>query len=82
MKFLMNRFKALRIDMRIDLGGGDIGVTEHFLDNAQRSAVLQQMAGKGVAQGVRRHIFNNARFLGVFLDDLPEALTAERCFAV
>ena len=82
MEFLMNRFEALGIDVCIDLGGGDIGMAEHFLDDAQRSAVLQQMAGKRVAQGVRRHVFHNARFLGVFLDDLPQALATERCFAV
>ena len=39
--------------MGIDLGGRDVGVTEQGLHDAQVRAVVQQMAGKGVAQHVR-----------------------------
>ena len=46
--------QAVAHDMGIDLRGGDVGVAEHFLDAAQIGAVLQQMAGEGVAQHVGR----------------------------
>ena len=82
MKFLMNRFEALGIDVGIDLSRRNIGMTQHFLDDPQRSAILKQVAGKGVAQGVGRHGFHNTGLLGVFFDNLPEALAAQRCFAV
>ena len=39
--------------MRIDLCRRNIGMTEQFLDDAQIGAILQQMAGEGVAQHVR-----------------------------
>ncbi len=48
--------QMLEIQMCVDLGRGDAGVAEQFLDRAQVSARLQQMAGKGVAQHVRMHV--------------------------
>jgi len=50
MKLPMNAFEAVGIDMGVNLGGGDIGMTEHFLNDSQRRAVGQQVAGKGVSQ--------------------------------
>jgi hypothetical protein len=39
MELSMDRFQALLIDMGVNLRGRNIGVTEHFLDNAQIGAV-------------------------------------------
>ena len=42
-------------DMGVDLRGRDVGVAEQGLHDAQIRAVVQQVAGKGMAQHVRRH---------------------------
>lgn len=38
--------------MRIDLGGGDVGVTEQGLDGAEVRAAFEQVSGEGVAEHV------------------------------
>src|SRR5690606_15007593 len=38
----------------VDLGGGDAGVTQEFLDGAQVGAALEHVGGEGVPQGMRR----------------------------
>ena len=38
--------------MGVDLGGGDVGVAQQGLDDAQVGAALQQMGGEGVAKDV------------------------------
>ena len=42
--------------MGVNLRGGDVGVAEQLLHGAQVGAVLQKVAGKGVAQHVRRYL--------------------------
>ena len=69
----MHRFQTLLIDMRINLGRGNIGMTEHFLNDAQISAIAEQMRGKTVSQKMRVNIRFQARFSGVFFHDLPGA---------
>ena len=39
-------------DLRIYLGGGDVRMSQHFLDRGQIGAVLQKMGGKGMPQSV------------------------------
>src|SRR5690606_13158755 len=46
--------QAVRIDGGVDLGGGEAGVTQQFLDRAEVAPSGEQVGGKGVAQGVRR----------------------------
>ena len=46
--------EPLLYDMGIDLRGGNVGVAEKLLHRAQIGAPLQEMAGKGVTQHVRR----------------------------
>src|SRR5262245_34592717 len=41
-------------DVGVDLRGRDVGVAEELLHGAEIGAALQQMAGKGVAEDVRR----------------------------
>jgi predicted anti-sigma-YlaC factor YlaD len=41
--------------MRINLGGRDVAVTEHLLDCAQIRAAFQQMGSETVAQRVRAY---------------------------
>ena len=44
---------ALVEHVGVDLRGGDVGVAEQLLHDAQVGAVLQQVAREGVAQHVR-----------------------------
>ena len=46
-----------RIDMGVDLGGGDVSMTKQRLQHTQVSPSLQQVRGKGVAQHVGRDLF-------------------------
>ena len=41
-------------DVGVALGGGDGGVAEEFLDIDQRGAMVEEVGGEGVAEGVRR----------------------------
>lgn len=41
-------------DVGVDLGGGELGVTEHFLDAAEVGAGVEQVGGEAVAEFVRR----------------------------
>ena len=41
-------------DMGVDLRGRDVGVAEELLHRAQIRAVLQEMAGEGMTEHVRR----------------------------
>ena len=47
----------MKVEGRVDLGRCDIGMSQEFLDAAQVSARLQQVAGEGVTQdmGVQAH---------------------------
>jgi len=46
MELTVNAFKPVGINVRVNLRRGDVGVAEHFLNDAQRRAVGQQMAGE------------------------------------
>src|SRR3546814_10511806 len=56
MALLHQRLQALAQHVGVDLRGRDVGVAQHLLQRAQVGAVVQQMAGEGVAQHVRRHL--------------------------
>ena len=57
MMFADQPFKALGQDMRVYLGGRDVGMSQQFLHNAQIRTILQEMTGKGVTQDMRRDQF-------------------------
>src|SRR3954471_11525386 len=46
-------------DVGVDLGGGDVGVAEEFLDGADVVAGLEEMGGEGMAEGVATDWFGN-----------------------
>ena len=68
--------------MRVELGGGDVGVAEHLLQRAQVAAAREQVRGERVAQRVRAHLAREPRRRGVALDDLVEALARQAAAAV
>src|SRR3989337_2639228 len=61
----------------VDLGGRDVGVTQHLLDVPQGHAATKHVGGEGVAQGVRGYVLAQVRGPGVALEDEPEALSGE-----
>src|SRR5438105_12345638 len=65
--------EAFAVDVRVDLGGGDVRVPEHRLHGAQIGAALQEMGGEAVAQRVRMHVAQ-ARGGAVAAEQLPESL--------
>ncbi len=77
MIFLVNRFEPGLVDMRINLRGRDVGMSQHFLDDAQRRSVLEQMARKRMPQGVRAYVLFNSCFTRIMLYEFPYALPAE-----
>ena len=48
---------------------GNVRMTEQSLDAAQVGAVLEQIGGEAVAEGVGRNVFGDAGSLGVALDE-------------
>ena len=46
-------FKARRVQMGVDLGGGQIGMAQQQLDDPEVGPPGEQMGGHGVAQGMR-----------------------------
>jgi len=44
----MHGFEPLLIDVGVNLGGGNIRVAEHLLDDAEVGAIAKQMSGKGM----------------------------------
>jgi hypothetical protein len=49
MMFGMQLLQPLTSDVRVDLRGRDVGVTEEELHHAQVGAVVDEVRGKGVA---------------------------------
>ena len=49
-------FENISIHMGVDLGGGNIGMTEHLLHNPKVRASLKQVRSKGVSELMRREI--------------------------
>ncbi len=50
------------LDVGVAGGGSEIGVTKKLLDGQKVNALLQQMRGKTVAQGMNRGGFGYAGF--------------------
>ena len=65
-------FQALARNVRVDGGGGNVGVAEQHLHHAQVGAVVEQVRGKSVAQRVRRGWGAHARLQRIALDEAPE----------
>ena len=73
--------QMLKVQPRIDLGGGDAGVAQQLLHGAQVAAGLQQMAGERVAQHVRVHGRGQPRALAALAQPQPDGLRRDACAA-
>ena len=49
MELSVHGFEALLIDVGVDLGCRNVGMAQHFLDDAQIGTVTEQMRGKTVS---------------------------------
>lgn len=50
MKLPMYLLQTLLIYVRVDLGRGDVGMAEHFLDHPQIRPVVEEVGGKGMTK--------------------------------
>ncbi len=69
--------QAVAGDVGVDLRRADIRVAEQFLDDAQVSAMLEQVRGETVTQHVGRDVARNARALHASFDAQPECYRGE-----
>lgn len=65
-------FQAFARDMGVDGGGGYIGMPQQHLHRTQIRAVIEQMRGESVAQGVRRELLRDTRLQRVFAYQQPK----------
>ena len=76
-KFLVGVSQMSVSDVRIDLCGGNVGVSEKLLDGANVGLMLNEMRCKTVAKRVRRNVFKSD-FCGVFFDEKKNRLPVYR----
>lgn len=69
--------QALAADVRVDLGGRDVGMTEHGLHRAEVGAPFEEVRREAMAQFVRVDVLHDPRDGRVSLDVLPERLSGE-----
>ena len=74
MRFVDRLTQVAANHMRIDLRGGNVGMTEHRLHAAKVRAAFEQMCGEAVADDVRRQGARDADFEAVKAEQLPKAL--------
>src|SRR5688572_25165782 len=66
----------------VELGGGEVGVTEHLLDAAQVGAALEQVRRERVAEQMRVHAVRvEPGFLGQAAEDQERPGTGQRAAA-
>ena len=68
----MQALQPLAGDVGVDGGGGDVGVAQQHLHGAQVGAVVEQVGGEGVAQGVGGQGGGDVGGFGLFFHDHPE----------
>ena len=77
MMAVIERAQTLGVDVGIDLGGRDVGVSEHHLHGSEIGAVLEQVGGEAVAEHMWGELwYPHAKT--IVPEVLPESLPAER----
>ena len=82
MKLLVHRLQPRRIDVGVDLRGGDAGVAEHFLHLPQIGAAGQHVRGETVPQRVRTDLRRHAHALCVSFQQFPDPLAPQSPAAI
>ena len=70
----VHRLEPLLIDVGVDLGSGDVGMTQEFLNDAEVGPVFQEVGREGMPQEVRVDVLLNTGLLRAFFDDLSHAI--------
>ena len=73
----MDLFQALVVNMGVNLGGSDIGMSQQFLNDPQVCSVLKEVGSEGVAQEMRINIPGKSGLTGAFLHDFPDPVRTE-----
>ena len=71
MKLLMHRLQPRRIDMGVNLRGGDAGVAEHFLYLPQIRPAGEHVRGKTMPQRMRTDFLRHVHAPGVSFKQFP-----------
>lgn len=71
MVFLVDLTESGLVDVGVELGGGDVGVAEEFLNDSEVCAAVEEVGGEGVSEGVRVDV-GEAGAGGETSDDLPD----------
>ena len=74
MGLLIDIFDFLVEQLGIDLGGRDIGMTQHTLDGTDICPVFQKMSRKGMTKSMRCDFALYPRHVGVSFNYFPKAL--------
>ncbi len=69
----MHSFQSLLIDVCIDLRRRNVGMSEHFLDDAKIGSVPEQMRREAVSKKVRVNVLFESGTSRMFFHDLPDA---------
>jgi hypothetical protein len=77
MKFSVDFPQPFPCDVRVDLSGSDVCVTEHRLDRPEVGASLKKMCRKRMPERMRMNLAGKTDLRGVFSDDLPDSLARQ-----
>src|SRR5262249_38884909 len=81
MKPVMDRLEPVAVDMRVVLGGADVGVAQKFLDRSQICATGQQVGGEAMTEGMRAYFGVQTGAADIFLNDGPNQLASQNAAA-
>ena len=81
MTLVKNFSDSLLYHMRVDLGGGNVRMTQHLLNRAQIGSPLQKVGRKSVPQCMGRDRRRNMSFQDILFQDFPETLPGHRHFS-
>ena len=73
MEFLMDGLELASIDLSVDLGGGDGGVSQKFLDDAEIGPSRKKVCGKRVPELVGMDRFLKTCPTSIQPDELPDS---------
>ena len=73
MKRAMHFDQVARVDGRIDLRGGNVGVPEEFLHVPKVGPTLQQVSRERMSEDVRAHLLLDAGRVRVLLDTFKKS---------
>ena len=73
----MDLLEALARDVGVDFGGADARMAQHFLDDAEVGAVLEQVRREAVPEHVRSNVFIDATTFDALFDVQPKGHAGE-----